>query len=340
MADIRPEPTKPRSGSSATKSHAGNGVLPFSVEHLNAVDEKKSKIAADKALKKAAEALKRIQAANSLRHKVQDEIVADYEIANKVAISRLPLPVACFLCCCCWTAEGLREMLTSDQTIEFALGVIVGDAFGTLIGTLVSSLITPAFDTIKAILGGHSLEIKSGHGWVCVDTYGNQTLEYHSADVATDEGCITYNYKQFTDAIISFLLVMICAFWMVKFLRANKVKHKESKRKMTKACPMCLAMISRSSIRCRHCTTWLRPPPEPTLVYKAWEQTNSQAPKAAQPTPDVVADIDLQSKKTKQNSAEVSREPSATTSSADQISHDSAQKAVNFCTGPISTDLT
>ena len=47
------------------------------------------------------------------------------------------------MCCCCWTGVGLLDLVTNEETIQFALGFIIGEAFGALITSIVTNIVSP-----------------------------------------------------------------------------------------------------------------------------------------------------------------------------------------------------
>ena len=84
-------------------------------------------------------------------------------------VAKYPVPVQCLLCCCCWTGSGLREMLTQENTIEYALGFILGESFGRIIQSIVTELVTPVFNVARVLLRGSDIVVHTGSGWLCVE---------------------------------------------------------------------------------------------------------------------------------------------------------------------------
>ena len=52
------------------------------------------------------------------------------ELKRRAVERKLWGPLGCFCCCCCSTFGGLGQMLTRDNTQEFALAVILGERSG------------------------------------------------------------------------------------------------------------------------------------------------------------------------------------------------------------------
>lgn len=198
-------------------------------------------------------------------------------------------------------------MLTSDAVIEFALAVIVGDAFGNLIETLVASVISPCFYAVEMILFTkvHELRLQSGKGWMCLDDVVNTTHTYKSSIDAIEQGCITISWNDVISACITFFLVMTCAYWMVYLLKASRNKEEkdadadadvsegkgqaqtsnldiDSKFELS-PCPVCFVNIPLVASRCGRCTTWLGPDcaQDRTAIFRTWAKRKMAAAEAA-----------------------------------------------------------
>ena len=169
-------------------------------------------------------------------------------------VAKYPVPVQCLLCCCCWTGSGLREMLTQENTIEYALGFILGESFGRIIQSIVTELVTPVFNVARVLLRGSDIVVHTGSGWLCVEEADrdNSTAPL-SAEAAALTGCEVINYKAVYEVMLTFVLVMISTYWVISWLR--KVAKKEHEDE--KLCTFCCSKIPIAAVRCCFCSSWL-----------------------------------------------------------------------------------
>jgi large conductance mechanosensitive channel len=82
---------------------------------------------------------------------------------------------------------------------------------------------------------------------------------YSSIEAAKAAGAVTINYGKFINNIISFFIVAIAIFIMVKSI--NTLKRKEETvpaEPTTRECPYCYSKISLKATKCPHCTSELK----------------------------------------------------------------------------------
>jgi len=133
-----------------------------------------------------------------------------------------------------WVQE-FKTFVMRGNIIDFAVGIIIGAAFGKIINSLVSDVIMPP---IGMLIGGVDFKSLS---WVLRPSLADQ------AEVAI-------NYGIFFNTIIEFLIISLAIFIMIK--SANKYRGKTPLS--TKDCPECLLPIPALAKRCGHCTHALR----------------------------------------------------------------------------------
>jgi large conductance mechanosensitive channel len=106
--------------------------------------------------------------------------------------------------------KEFREFAMRGNAIELAIGLVIGTSFTQIVNVLVNGILMPP---IGLLLGGADftdlfLVLKQG-----VPPGPYQTL----ADAQT-AGAVTLNYGQFGSAILSFLIVALALFLVVKAL--------------------------------------------------------------------------------------------------------------------------
>jgi large conductance mechanosensitive channel len=83
---------------------------------------------------------------------------------------------------------------------------------------------------------------------------------YASLADAQTAGAVTLNYGTFINTIISFIIVALAVFMLIRNI--NKLKRKEEApppEPTTKECPHCFSTIPIKATRCPMCTSELKP---------------------------------------------------------------------------------
>ena len=156
----------------------------------------------------------------------------------------------------CMTAkEGymlkeFRDFVARGNVIDLAVGVIMGAAFGRIVTTLVEGVIMPP---LGLLLGRTDF---SGLFFILDSTKG---IPVSLADAKT-KGVPVIAYGQFINDIVSFLIVALAVFLLVR--QVNRIKSKFDKpvpvaAPTTKDCPFCAMPIPLAAKRCPHCTSQL-----------------------------------------------------------------------------------
>ena len=105
-----------------------------------------------------------------------------------------------------------KEFAIRGNVIDLAIGVVIGGAFTAIVNSLVTDIITPFISLIA-------------------NTSNLETLEYvlREAVVAADGTIITeaviFRYGSFIDAIISFFIIALVIFMLIKTI--NKLNRKQ-----------------------------------------------------------------------------------------------------------------
>jgi large conductance mechanosensitive channel len=143
-------------------------------------------------------------------------------------------------------AKEFRDFIARGNVIDLAVGVIIGAAFGKIVTTLVEGILMPP---IGLALGGIDF---SSLFYVLDATKG---IPASLAD-AKAKGIPVIAYGQFINDIISFLIVALAVFVLVK--QVNRLKREEpAAAPTTKECPYCATTIPVKAKRCPNCTSQL-----------------------------------------------------------------------------------
>ncbi len=135
-----------------------------------------------------------------------------------------------------------KEFAVKGNVIDMAVGIIIGAAFGSIVNSLVKDVIMPP---IGMLLGG----INFADMFVALDGKTYATLAEAQAAAAP-----TINYGLFINSIISFIIVALAIFVLIKQINAMK-KQPASPEPNSKECPYCKESIPKAAVKCSHCTS-------------------------------------------------------------------------------------
>ena len=135
-----------------------------------------------------------------------------------------------------------KEFAVKGNVIDMAVGIIIGAAFGSIVNSLVKDVIMPP---IGLIMGG----INFADMFVALDGKTYATLAEAQAAAAP-----TINYGLFINSVISFIIVALAIFVLIKQINAMK-KQPAPPEPNSKECPYCKESIPKAAVKCSHCTS-------------------------------------------------------------------------------------
>lgn len=146
--------------------------------------------------------------------------------------------------------KEFRDFVARGNVLDLAVGVIMGAAFGRIVTTLVEGVIMPPIGLLlgRTDFSGLFLVLDSSQG-----------IPMSLADAKT-KGIPVIVYGQFINDIVTFLIVALAVFLLVK--QVNRLKGDLEKpaavaTPTTKDCPFCATPIPIKASRCPHCTSQL-----------------------------------------------------------------------------------
>lgn len=155
--------------------------------------------------------------------------------------------------------KEFKKFIMRGNMIDLAVGMIIGASFSAIITSLVNNVLMPVIGVLtggKANFTDAFIVLKDAPaGADGIVPALPATLEEAQA-----AGYICLGYGAFVTAIISFLLVALCLFFVVKaFNKAQGLTKKPEApaAPTTKICPFCKSEISIEATRCPHCTSEL-----------------------------------------------------------------------------------
>ena len=150
--------------------------------------------------------------------------------------------------------KEFKEFAVKGNVMDMAIGVIIGGAFGKIVTSLVNDLCMPL---LSLLTGGVNV---SGMFALLGKVPEGETVR--SIEEAAEKGIATFNYGNFIQTVIDFLLVALCIFLVIKAI--NKAKDMKKKPEeapaapTTKKCPFCQSEIDIKATRCPHCTSEIK----------------------------------------------------------------------------------
>jgi large conductance mechanosensitive channel len=151
--------------------------------------------------------------------------------------------------------KDFKDFISKGNVIDLAVGVIIGGAFSTIVNSVVDNLMMPPIGLLFGNADFSDLFI--------VLKQGSEALpEGATLEMASEVGAVTFNYGQFITDVISFLLLALGVFLMVKGIKslqrkAEKEKEEKPAEQTEKVCPFCKKSIPIEAVRCPYCTSEL-----------------------------------------------------------------------------------
>jgi large conductance mechanosensitive channel len=144
--------------------------------------------------------------------------------------------------------KEFREFIARGNVMDLAVGVIIGAAFGKIVTTLVEGILMPPMGLILGQVDFSSL-------FFVLDS--SKGIPASLAD-AKAKGIPVITYGQFINDVITFLIVALAVFVLVK--QVNRIKSAVDRSAAaqgptTKECPYCVSAVSIKATRCPNCTS-------------------------------------------------------------------------------------
>jgi len=147
-----------------------------------------------------------------------------------------------------------RDFITRGNVVDLAVGIIIGAAFSAVVNSIVNNLLMPPLGFLIGEVDFQDLFIVLKQGESPLPS--SATLQ-----MAKDVGAVTLNYGLFLTDLISFLLLALGVFLIVKGMNTIEKKVKkpaeEEAAPTEKECPFCQKSIPVKATRCPYCTSHL-----------------------------------------------------------------------------------
>jgi large conductance mechanosensitive channel len=146
--------------------------------------------------------------------------------------------------------KEFREFIARGNVMDMAVGIIIGAAFGAIVNSLVNDVVMPPIGLLLGKVDFSNMFI--------VLRQGATPGPYPSLAAAKAAGAVSINVGLFINAAVSFVIVALSVFLMVKAV--NQLKRTwaaAALQSLTKPCPRCCSDIPAKATRCPHCTSEL-----------------------------------------------------------------------------------
>jgi large conductance mechanosensitive channel len=146
--------------------------------------------------------------------------------------------------------KEFKEFIMRGSVVDLAVGVIIGGAFGKIVSSLVTDIIMPPIGLLLGNVDFTNLYlVLKGADKVAAGTSLVEAQKIASV--------VTWNYGLFITNIISFAILALAIFLMIKGI--NRLQRKPAPAApTTKECPHCFTSISIKATRCPSCTSELK----------------------------------------------------------------------------------
>lgn len=134
-----------------------------------------------------------------------------------------------------------KEFIARGNVIDLAVAVVIGAAFGRIVTSLVEGVIMPP---IGLLLG--NVDFSN----LFIDLSRRQPAPVSLLE-AQAQGRPVIAYGQFLNDVISFLIIALVIFFIVKAI--NRLRAAPPPPPNTKDCPYCLTAIPLGAKRCAAC---------------------------------------------------------------------------------------
>ncbi len=143
--------------------------------------------------------------------------------------------------------KDFKAFLQRGNVIDLAVAFVIGTAFSAVVTALVKDIIMPPIGLLLGKVDFSNLFV--------VLHQGKTPGPYLTLATAEKAGAVTWNYGLFIMALVSFFIIALVIFSMVRMV--NRLYPKPSAPVTTKDCPYCLTSIPLAATRCPNCTSQL-----------------------------------------------------------------------------------
>jgi large conductance mechanosensitive channel len=143
--------------------------------------------------------------------------------------------------------KDFKAFILRGNVLDLAVAVVIGAAFGAIVKSLVDDVIMPPI----GLAAGH---IDFSNLFVVLKEGTKAPGPYPTVAQAHDAGAVTLNYGLFINSLVTFVIIALCVFMIVRTVSKLYAKPAPPPDNM-KSCPRCTMAIPKAATRCPHCTS-------------------------------------------------------------------------------------
>ncbi len=145
--------------------------------------------------------------------------------------------------------KDFQAFVMRGNVVDMAVGIIIGAAFGAMVKSLVDDVIMPP---IGLALGN----VDFSNLFVVLKDGAKAAPPYDTIAQAHAVGAVTLNYGMFINTVISFIIIAMAVFILIRFMANLEKRLKQpAAAPSTKECPQCCSTININAKRCPNCTS-------------------------------------------------------------------------------------
>jgi large conductance mechanosensitive channel len=148
-------------------------------------------------------------------------------------------------------AKEFKEFALKGNVIDLAVAVVLAAAFGKIINSFVDDILMPPLGLLlgNRDFSNYFITLSPGH--------------YETLAQAKAAGAATWNYGVFVTTVVTFLIVALAIFLVIRQVNKMTRKPAEVVAPNMRDCPECLSPIPIKARRCKFCTAPLTPSASP-----------------------------------------------------------------------------
>lgn len=116
--------------------------------------------------------------------------------------------------------KDFKEFAMRGSVLDLAIGIVIGGAFATIVKSFVADILMPP---IGLLLGNVDFS-----NLFFLLKEGSTAAPYETVAAAKEAGAVTLNYGVFIMAVISFLIIALAVFMLVRGISNLKKKEEEA----------------------------------------------------------------------------------------------------------------
>ena len=116
--------------------------------------------------------------------------------------------------------KEFKEFAMKGNVVDMAVGIIIGAAFGTIIKSLVDDVLMPPIGILLGDVDFSNLFV--------VLREGSTPGPYETVALAAEAGAVTMNWGVLINNVISFIIVAIAVFFVIRSINNMRKKEEEA----------------------------------------------------------------------------------------------------------------